>query len=338
MTMPGATEAAAVARVLRGARRVLVVMHEAPDGDTTGSALALKLLATRLGIRAEVAGPDPIIPQFRFLPGAEAAHTWRELPAHPRFDAVLTVDCGEPSRAGGLERLKQAGPVLVNIDHHVSNSRFGDVNWVDPAAVAVAELIMRLADALDLPLDSELALPLYVSLATDTEGFRVGLEGGRVFRLAARLAESGIDVPDIHRRLFEEEPLSIVRLKGWALHHIERSPSGMVAWLALTREVARRYQVEPYESDGLISLVRTVAGVRLALFFREEERGFVKVSIRSRAPFSARALAEKLGGGGHTHSAAAKVRGRIDAVRARTLALAQDLFGEDARWTDSSTS
>ncbi|MGC8489989.1 MAG: DHH family phosphoesterase [Clostridia bacterium] len=336
--MPKTTDRAVVARRLREARRVLVVMHEAPDGDTTGSALGLAMALSKLGIAAQVLGPDPIIPPFHFLPGAARASTWRDLRPETRYDVVVTVDCGEASRAGGMERLRAAAPVLINLDHHISNSRFGDINWVDPAAVAVAELVMQLIDDFGLPLDEDLALPLYVSLATDTEGFRVGIEDGRVFRLAARLAEAGLDVRAIHRRLFEEEPLSSVRLKGWALQHIRRSPSGRLAWVALTRQVAHRFQVEPYESDGLITLVRTIADVRLAIFFREEERGWVKVSLRSRPPLEARVLAEHLGGGGHTHAAAAKVRGRLQAVGARTLELAAELYGEDARWTDSSIS
>lgn len=336
--MPESTDAGRVATTLRAARRVLIVMHQAPDGDTTGSALALAAALVRLGIAAEVVGPDPIIPPFQFLPGAADARTWATRSARPRADVVVTVDCGEPSRAGGLEQLRSAGTLLMNLDHHAGNTRFGDLNWVEPGAVAVAELVLQLVDAWDLPLDVAVALPLYVSLATDTEGFRVGVLDSRVFRLAARLADTGLDLADIHRRLFEEESLSAMGLRAWALQHLQQAPSGKVAWLALPRPVLKRFGVERYETDGLIALVRALRGVHLAVFLREEPGGFVKVSLRSRPPIEARRLAERLGGGGHTHAAAAVVRGRLAKVQAETLALASQLYGEDERWTDSSTS
>ncbi len=335
--MPATTEAGQVAAALRQARRVVVAMHQAPDGDTTGSALALAAALRRLGVEVEVVGPDPIIAPLRFLPRAEEAQTWAARPSTPRADVVVTVDCGEASRAGGLDVLRSAGALLINLDHHASNSRFGDLNWVEPRAVAVGELVLRLVDEWELLLAEDVALPLYVSLATDTEGFRVGVREGRVFRMAARLADTGLDVEDVHRRLFEEEPLAVMRLRAWALQHLQQAPSGHLAWLALPRRVLTRFGVEPYQTDGLISLVRALRGVHLAVFLREEPEGLVKVSLRSRPPVEARRIAERLGGGGHTHAAAALVSGRLPGVQAETLALASELYGEDERWTDSST-
>jgi phosphoesterase RecJ-like protein len=332
------TDLAAVVAALRSARRVLVAVHEMPDGDTTGSALALALVLQRLGKETQVGGPDPLPPSFQFLPGAASAVTWDAVAPGTRFDVVVTVDCGAASRAGGERRLRSLAPVLVNIDHHATNPRFGDLNWVEPEWGAVGEMILALADALEVPLDPDIALCLYVSLASDTEGFRFGVHDSRFFRLAARLIEAGLDPAAVNHRLFEEQPLSTLRLKGWALLHLQRSPSGKVAWLLVPRQVMARYGARLYESEGLVSLVRSLEGVQMAMLAREEEPGWVKVSLRSQPPWEAGAVAERLGGGGHVHSAAAKVRGSLRTVSARVLSLIEQLYGEDARWTDSSTS
>lgn len=328
----------AVVDVLRSARRVLVAVHEMPDGDTTGSGLALGHILRRLGIAATVGGPDPLLPTFSFLPGAAAAVTWAQLGTASRFDAVVTVDCGDPRRTGGMEQLRLFAPCVVNVDHHASNPRFGDINWVEPDRGAVGEMVLALADDLQVALDPELALCLYVSLASDTEGFRFGFHDSRFFHLAARLTEAGLDPAWVSHRLFEEQPLSTLRLKGWALGRLQRSPSGKVAWLLVPRAALARYGAHLYEAEGLVSLVRSLQGVQMAVLVREEEPGWVKVSLRSQPPWEAARIAALLGGGGHTHAAAAKLRGSLAKVSQRTLAAVHQMYGEDARWTDSSMS
>ncbi|MCL8207990.1 MAG: bifunctional oligoribonuclease/PAP phosphatase NrnA [Actinomycetia bacterium] len=332
------TDLERVVATLDPARRVAVVTHKLPDGDTTGSALGLVHLLRRAGKDAVAVGPDPILPPYRFLPGA-AEHRALATPteAGPQ-DVVVTVDCGDPDRAFGLAGLRAMAPVVVNVDHHVTNRRWGDVNWIEPDRAAVGEMGVMLADALGVPLDRDAALCFYVSLATDTEGFRFGAQDPRILELAVRLVRLGLDPDALSRALFERQSLASLRLLGWALSHVRTLPSGRVAWVALSRATLRRLGAARWESEGIVNHIRALDGVRLAVFLREEGKGQVKISLRSRPPWEAAPVAQRLGGGGHRDSAGANLAADLDGALHQTLRAVEELYGEAVPWTALSTS
>lgn len=332
------TDLERVVAALAPARRIAVVTHKLPDGDTTGSALGLVHLLRRAGKEAVAVGPDPVLPPYRFLPGA-AEHRALAAPGEAGGqDVVVTVDCGDPDRAFGLAGLRSMAPVVVNVDHHVTNRRWGDVNWIEPERVAVGEMGVVLADAMGIELDPDAALCFYVSLATDTEGFRFGARDTRILELAARLVRLGLDPDALSRELFERQSLASLRLLGWALSHLRTLPSGRVAWVALSRATLRRLGAARWESEGIVNHIRALDGVRLAVFLREEDGGQVKVSLRSRPPWEAAPVAQRLGGGGHRDSAGANVVGDLDGALRQTLRAVEDLYGEAVPWTVLSTS
>lgn len=329
---------AAVADALGRAQRAVVVMHVLPDGDTTGSALGLAAVLAAQGKAVTVVSPEPVLPGFRFLPGAADVVPASALPLPgPRADVVVTVDCGTPGRCLGPVGLSALAPMVINIDHHASNPRFGDLNWVEPERAAVGEMLVDLCDAAGWPLTGEAALCLYVSVASDTEGFRFGSHDSHLLEMAARLVRIGLDPDAISRRLWEARTWPAAQLSGWTLSHLERTASGRVAWVRLPQDVQVRLGARPEDAEGLVASVRGLEGVQLALFFREEARGTVKLSLRSRPPFEAGKLAEELGGGGHRHSAGVELSGGLDdAVRQVRDAVAR-AYGETMAWTDLST-
>lgn len=316
------------------AQRIAVVMHRLPDGDTTGSALGLTRVLRHLGKETWTVGPDPVAPFFRFLPGADQQRTWEQIdPQSMPFDLAITVDCGDAARAFGLDQLHQLASTLVNIDHHLTNQRFGDINWIDKDRCAVGEMVIDLADALDVPLDADTALCCYVAIATDTDGLRHGFDDARVLDLTSRLIRTGFSPEHVHHLLWERQSLPTLKLTGWALQHLQVLPSGKVAWVAIPRTVFQQFSASLYDSEGVVNHVRSLDGVKLALLFREEDTDMIKISLRSHLPWEASVVAAQIGGGGHRLSAGANLPGSLESVVRRTLKAVENLYGEDVPWT-----
>lgn len=308
---------AAVVAELTRAERIAIVMHVLPDGDTTGSALGLAAVLASMGRTVSVVGPDPVLAAYRFLPGADRVAAGPIRPGRPAADVAVTVDCGHADRCFGLEGLRRLAPRVVNIDHHRSNPRFGDVNWVEPDRAAVGDMLVELCDSAGWPLSRDAAMCLFVSLVSDTEGLRFGAHDSRTLETAVRLVREGLDPDAIARQLWERQSWPRARLTGWMWSHVEHDPSRRIVWVRVPAAVQRDLGAGPEDAEGLVSGLRALDGVQLALFFREEESGAVKVSLRSRPPFAAGSIAERLGGGGHAHSAGIVLGpGLDDAVRA----------------------
>lgn len=327
----------AVAAALRQARRVAIVMHQMPDGDTTGSALGLALALRASGTDVLVTSPDPVLPAYRFLPASAEVLSFGDAVERGPRDLVVAVDCGSPGRSFGMTNLRKLAPLLLNIDHHRSNSAYGDLNWIEPAAPSVGEMVLRLLDKIGIPLTRDIALCLYVSLAADTEGLQFGFHDSYVLETAARLVRAGVDPALVSRELWEERSLSQLKLTGWVLSHVEVSRSGQVAWVAVPRAVFDSTGSEPYQSEGLVNHLRALAGVKLAVLLREEHPNVWKLSVRSRLPWEASAVAAALGGGGHTTSAGAQWSGSLEEAMAALMQAVHALYGEAKPWTASLT-
>jgi phosphoesterase RecJ-like protein len=322
-----------VEEALDAARDVVVAMHLLPDGDTTGSALGLADILRHRGHRVAVVCPDPVMAPFRFLPGWDAVRIGAGA-ADVRGDVVVTVDCGDDARCFGRAGLRRFAPCIVNIDHHRSNPRFGDVNWIEPSRPAVGDMLVHLADCAGWDITAAAALCWYVSIVSDTEGLRFGAHDGRLFEQAARLCRLGVDPDAVSRHLWESRRLSAARLEGWVLSHIERLPSGRVAWVRVPWSVQESLGSTAEDAEGLVADLRGIEGVRLAMFLREDASGIVRMSLRSRPPFDAGALAAALGGGGHEHSAGAEWDGTVDSALQAVLELVAARYEETVPWTD----
>lgn len=291
-------------RRLAAARHVAVVSHERPDGDAVGSLLALSLALRRVGKRAEAVLPDGLPARFRFLPGASG------IVRQPAAGAELlvTVDCSTVDRMalpGGLE-------VGINIDHHPTNTRFAQVNLIDPQAAATAEILFDLLPALGLPLDADIATNLLAGIVTDTIGFRTPSTTPRLLRLTADLMERGAGLAEIYDRALNQHDLSALRYWAHGLGRIEEG-SGVV-WCSLRLEDRRAAKYPGSDDADLINLLATIDGSRVALVFVEQTGGRTKVSWRSREGVNVARLAEKFGGGGHDLAAGAMIGGEHEAI------------------------
>jgi len=296
-------------RRVRQGNRFLLTSHSNPDGDAIGSELGLARLLRRMGKGAVVWNRDETPTIYRPLPGSDRVHNGAEPPAGfpDVFDSIIVLECPSPDRTG-LEEHLTALPV-INIDHHLGNQHYGAINWVDTAAPAVGEMIYRLAQGLKLTLEPETASCLYLTLVTDTGGFRFSNATPVAFEAAAALVRDGAHPEQVSQWLYESQPLPVMRLVGEMLQTLELHEDGRIATVRLTPEMFAKVGAASGDSEGLIDYPRSIAGVEAVALVRRREDGTFKVSLRSRGEVDVEKIARHHGGGGHRNAAGYAVEG-----------------------------
>jgi phosphoesterase RecJ-like protein len=313
---------------IRQGNRFLVSSHVHPDGDAIGSQLGLARILRGLGKGALVWNLDPAPTIYRRLPGSERIHTGAEPPAGfpEKFDTVVALECPSLERTGLAEQL--AGLPILNLDHHLGNEHYGAVNWVDTAAPAVGEMVYRLAQGLRAALEPETATALYLTLVTDTGGFRFANATPAAFESAAALVREGARPEQVAEWLFESQPEGAVRLLGSMIQTLRLDHGGRVATVLLTPPMLAAAGAGPGDTEGLIDHPRSIAGVQAVALVRQLDDGRCKVSLRSRGEVDVERIARQYGGGGHRNAAGLVAAGEGEALRremAATLAEAIDL-------------
>lgn len=305
---------------IRQGNRFLLTSHINPDGDAIGSELGFARLLRRMGKGAVVWNRDTTPTIYRPLPGSERIHTGEEPPAGfpDMFDAIVVLECPSPDRTG-IEKFLPERPV-INIDHHLGNQCYGSINWVDSAAPAVGEMVYRLAQGLKLTLDPETASCLYLTLVTDTGGFRFSNATPAAFEAAASLVRDGAHPEQVSQWLYESQPVAVIRLVGEMLQTLEIHDGGRVATTRLTPDMFERVGAAPGDSEGLIDYPRSIAGVDAVALIRQREDGTHKVSLRSRGEVDVEKIARHHGGGGHRNAAGFVLEGDGEEVRQKVAA------------------
>ncbi|PIQ81659.1 MAG: DHH family phosphoesterase [Candidatus Omnitrophica bacterium CG11_big_fil_rev_8_21_14_0_20_64_10] len=304
-------------RVIRKHSRFLISAHVNPDPDAMGSALALAGLLKRLGKKVLIANEGGIPPALGFLPKTAAVTDRRT-----RFDpqAAMTVDVPILSRLGNMASWVEETPVVVNIDHHISNRSFGTVNFVDPSAGATGEMVHRLYRAFRVRPSAKEAFCMYVAIVTDTGSFRYANSSPAVHRIAAELIETGVRPLAVSQALYETYTPQDLRFLGEVLRRIRHSPDGRIAWVEVPRALVRRHGAGPEIEDELVNYPRSIRTAEVAMVFREaEEPGRIRVNFRSKGRVDVNRIARVFGGGGHAAAAGCSLPGTLAAIRPRVL-------------------
>ena len=293
--------------------------HQAPDGDALGSLLAVHHLCRSRGKPSVASWPEPFdVPShYRFLPGLGAATPPAEFPPHPAV--MMTFDCASADRLGELAGPARAAGELIVVDHHLSNTRYGSVNVVDPEAAATAVLVRWLLAELGWDLDRQSAMCLYTGLVSDTGRFQHASTTPDVFALAHELSSYDLPIAAMSRQLFEEHRFAYLQLLAACLGRAELDVDrGLVAtWV--TADDLRRHQVELSETENMIDVVRGVAEADVCCVLKETPDG-VRVSLRAVADTDVAAVAGRFGGGGHRLAAGFTTEGAIVDVLAAVKA------------------
>ena len=293
-------------------RHFLITSHARPDGDAVGSAIALGQILRALGKRVDVVLHDPVPVIYKGLPFAETVIHASEA---REYDAAIILECDNihRTRLQGLE-----GKFLINIDHHASSKPFANVNWIDANASSVAEMIFRLAQALTVEITPEIATCLYTAVLTDTGAFCYSPTNACTFELARNLVERGADPARIAQGVYFSSPIAKMKLLGVALSSLQRE--GVMTWMAVTRQDMDRFGALDEDCEGLVNYALGIAGIEVAVFFREVAQGRTRVSIRSKGGINVAPIAEKFGGGGHECASGFSVEGPANAAEERVLA------------------
>src|SRR5579862_3375930 len=305
--MTQTTDLKAIADALLRHDRFLVVTHENPDGDALGSLLAATLALRQLGKDAVMylAGQLPLPREYAFMP-LEAEGLVREPPEDAAERVLLAVDCAKEDRIGEPEVLTRA-PLVLNVDHHHDNTRFGDANLIVADASSTGEVLRDVFAELDVELTPDLAEPLYIALVTDTGRFQYTNTTPKALRLAAELVEAGADIHAVFQQVYESVEFAKLKLLARALSRAEVLEGGRIVVSHLLRtDFAEVGAVEPY-SEGIIDYLRAVEGSELAVLIREpprEDGPTRRVSLRSSVDeLDVSLIARQFDGGGHRQAA-----------------------------------
>ncbi len=295
--------AKAIAQLPRDAT-VLLSCHVNPDGDALGSMLGFGLGLRALGftnVRASFPEPYGVAEPFQFLPGLDLLIPPDLAPRRP--DLAVSFDAASPGRLGVLSDVSAGAGTWIVLDHHLSNTGFGTVLLLDPAAAATAVVAIRLLDELGVPLDPSIATCLYVALATDTGSFRFDATTGAVFALAGRLVGAGAEPADVAKHVFDHRSFAAIRLLASVLDRAELEPAaaggrGLVSAYATAGDLARHGQ-PPQVLESFMDVLRTASEADVACLVKPVADGEWAVSLRSKGATNVSAVAIALGGGGH---------------------------------------
>lgn len=304
----------------------LITTHVNPEADGLGAELAFVAMLKKLGKEGFIINESNVPVECAFLPKSNAI---RPVSKKIRdFDCVVFLDCAEISRVGKVEQLLKAGCQSLNIDHHISNTEFAKVNWVDAKACCTCEMVYELCRRLKVPLDSEMALSLYAGIVVDTGNFRYSNASASCHRIAAELLAENINPAMVYNKLFENNPFEDIKLLGSILSSIEKDPSGRIVWATISKKILNHIYPEIDLAEVTLSLLRSIKGIELAMVFKEarDKKNQIRINFRSQNTFDCNYLASRFGGGGHRNASGATLEGEFEVIRARIIKRAKELM------------
>lgn len=315
-----------LATEFRAGRSVALSTHINSDGDGCGSEVALARLLTQLGIDASIANPTPWPGMFDFLLGDDVRNdTGDAEKALRKADLIVVLDISDLRRLGTLGPIVRASNATkVVIDHHIPGDvAITELALCDSSACATGELVYDFAVVLGLDLTGPVAEALYVALLTDTGGFRFSNTSARCHAIAGALLAAGVDPEAMYRRIYASVPLGRLHLLRDALATLEVDPEYGIAWISVEAGAPETHGLRSEDLDGIAEHPRSVAGTRLAIFFRDLGHGKVKASFRSAGEVDVNAFAKEFGGGGHAKASGAMIPGTLEEVRHDVIAAAR---------------
>jgi phosphoesterase RecJ-like protein len=307
-------------------QHILVVTHVGPDGDALGSLTAVGIALSRLGKNVTLACESDMPNRFGYL--AYIDRVAKRPDPRVRYDVLIAVDCGDEQRMGEVyTMLPQPKPFIINIDHHITNTHFGDLNWVADCP-STAEMIYNLFNDMGWEIDTAVAMSLLTGVVTDTLGFRTPNVTPATLRIASALMEAGADLPLITMQTLNLKPLSTLRLWQIGLNQMQIEDGLM--WTTITNRDREMIGYRNDSSSGLVNLLADVNRVAIGAVLMEMEDGSIRVGFRSRPPYDVAQLAQSLGGGGHPQAAGCTMNGPLAKAEAQIVELCKQAIAQQS--------
>ena len=301
---------------IQNAESIVILTHQTPDGDAIGSSLAMKLALENMG-----KSPDVIVPEvpevYNFLPGREDIKADSDV---KQYELAISVDCATEMRIDGKEYFENAKHTIV-IDHHGSNTMYGDFNYVNPVSPACCDILAGIFDYYDINITKDIGTCLLTGIITDTGGFKYPATTAETFEFAAELLRKGVNVSEIYKRTMDTMSRATFELTKRVMDRMEILEDGKVAFTYITKKDVNEVNAKPGDHEGLVNIGRNLSGVQVSIFIRqnEEDKDEYRVSMRTNGDVNASDICLMFGGGGHPRAAGATVEGTIEEVKEKLM-------------------
>ncbi len=277
----------------------LLSTHINPEGDAIGSQFAMMEFLKSLGKKVLVINDEAVPANLNFLPEQAKVEVFSDKCRNYKADAAIILDCPSLERVGRVKELAEK-LYIINIDHHISNTKFGDINWVDDKASAAGELVYELFKKSRVKLNKNSALNLYVAIMTDTGSFSYSNTRSKTHKIIADLLEYEINPSKIYESIYETKSFNEMLLLGETLINLKQTQDGRIIWITVKSSMLKKHNLTAENTDDFIDFVRTVKTAQVVAFLREINSGkSVKVSLRSKSGVDVNKIARHFGGGGH---------------------------------------
>lgn len=299
---------------INNAESIVILTHENPDGDAIGTGLALYNALKEYG-----KNPDIIIPEyprtFSFLPGADEIKKSSDI---EKYDLAISVDCATIKMLNGFANYFENAKVKVSIDHHSTNTMFGDLNYVSPDAPACAQILLVVLNYFKIEITKDIGTCILTGIITDTGGFKYSSVTAETFEFVAWLLNKGINVSKIYRKVLQVKTKANFELTRMAMERLEFLEDGKVAFTYITKEDEEKVNAESGDHEGIVEVGRDIEGVEVSIFLRETDKG-CKVSMRSNEYVNVSDVCILLGGGGHVRAAGATIQCTVEQAKEKVL-------------------
>ena len=284
------------------ANSIILLTHEMPDGDAVGSTIAMYIALKRMGKNV-----DMIIENcprtYDFLPFRNEI---KEKGTQDKYDLTIALDCSDIKRLNGFSNYFETAKDRIVIDHHGSNTMFGDINFVNPVSPACCQILVLVLEYLGVEIDKEIGTCILAGIITDTGGFKYEAVTAETFELVAQLINKGINVSNVYKKVLQMISRSSFELRKIAMNRLEFLEEGKISFTYITKKDEEAWNAVTGEHEGIAEMARDIEGVEVAVFLRETENGY-KASLRSNNYVNVSDICLMLGGGGHPKAAGANL-------------------------------
>lgn len=316
---------------LKNSNHIIIASHKDPDGDAIGSLIAMGLALEALNKNITLYNESSIPSAYRFLPSVE--RIVRQIKETNTYDTAIILDCADFQRIGKISSVISKIPVIINIDHHITNTIFGNFNLIDTSACAATVIIYNLLKEMALPINSAIATSIYTGILTDTGSFRFANTNKSAFAICEKMVEAGVDPYNVALHIYGRYSFGQIKLLSMALESIEISDNGKMSMMILTKNMIDETGTRPEDIHGLINYAKSIENVKVAALIHELSNGKgvskkpenYHVSLRSDGTVDVAMIAGSFGGGGHYRAAGFNIESTLSDIKTQILNIAVEL-------------